>query len=139
MKPEEKQAWGDAKEKVRRMFGSERGEQCAVFDKRPLNEDIMTYCVQDVLCMPDLWQVYSRMLPHSLRPGDRIVDWYRKIKTATKMRVQDAESASYDPNSRDKVLAPTWATVAYNPYDSDEDYDPLSPLETGRDFEGIED
>jgi hypothetical protein len=107
-----------------------------VFDQRPLDGDIITYCVQDVLCMPDLWQVYSRMLPHSMRPGERVADLRRKIKTGTKMRVKDA---SYDPHSRANVLAPNWATVVYDPHDSDEDYDPPSSPETGRDFEGIED
>jgi hypothetical protein len=64
MKLEEKPAWEDAKENGRCIFAPERGGQDAVFDGRPLNGDIITYCVQDVLCMPDLWQVYSHMLPH---------------------------------------------------------------------------
>jgi hypothetical protein len=79
------------------------------------------------------------MLPHSIWPGERVADWHRKIKTATKMRGKDAESPSYDPHSRAKALAPSWATVVYDPDDSDEDYDLPSPPETGRDFEGIED
>lgn len=99
----------------------------------------MTYCAQDVLCMPDLFKVYSQRLPRSLLPGQVVADWRRTIKTATKIRVKDAESASYNPHSRAKVLAPSWATVVYDPDDSDEDYDPPSPPETGRDFEGIED
>ena len=53
-----------------------------------------------------------------------------------KMRVKDAESASHDPYSQDKVLAPNWATVVYDPDDSDEVYDPSSPPATGRDFGG---
>jgi hypothetical protein len=121
------------------MFAPERVGQYAVFDERLLNGDITTYCVQDVLCMPDLWQVYSQMLPHSIRPGERVADWRRTIKTATKMRVKGTESASYDPHSRAKVLAPSWATVVYDLNDSDEDYDPPSPPETERDFDGIED
>lgn len=139
MMPEDKRAWEDAKEKGRRMFAPERGGQYAVLDERPLQNDIMAYCVQDVFCMPDLWQVYSHLLPHSLQARERVVDWQRMIKTATKMRVKDAESTSYDPHSRENVLTPGWATVIYDSGDSDEDYDLPSPPETGRDFEGIED
>jgi hypothetical protein len=80
------------------------------------------------------------MLPHSIFPGQRAADWRGRIKAATKMRVKDAENTSYNPYySRAKVLVPSWATVVYNPDDSDEDYDPPSSLETGRDFEDIED
>lgn len=79
------------------------------------------------------------MLPHSILPGQRAADWRRKIKAVTKISVKDTESTSYNPYSRAKVLAPSWATVVYNPDDSNEDYDPLSPPETGRDFEGIKD
>lgn len=134
MNSEEKRAWEDTKEKGRRLFAPERGGQYAVFDERPLNRDLITYCVQDVLHMPDLWKVYCQMLR-----GRGVANWRRTIKTATKMRVKDAESASYIPNSWAKVLAPSWATVVYDPDDSDEDYDPPSPPETGREFEGIED
>lgn len=75
MKPEEKRAWEDAKEKGRRMFAPERGGQYAIFDERPLNGDIMTYCEQDVLCMSGLWKVYSQILPHSMWLGERVADW----------------------------------------------------------------
>lgn len=123
----EKPAWIDAKEKDPRMFAPEGGGQ---YEKRYHNR----------LCAGcSLWQVYSQILPHSILPRQRAADWRGRIKAATKMRVKDAENASYNPYSRAKVLVPSWATMVYNPDDFDEDYDPPSPLETGRDFEGIED
>jgi hypothetical protein len=49
-------------------------------------------------------------------------------------RVKDAESVSYNPHSWDKALAPSWATVVYDPDDPDENYDPPSPPERRRDY-----
>lgn len=53
--------------------------------------------------------------------------------------MEDAESASYYPYPGAKCLAPSWATVVYDPDDSDEDYDMPSPPEAGTDFERTED
>jgi exonuclease 3'-5' domain-containing protein 1 len=119
MNAKEKRAWEDVKKKGSCMFAPERGGQYAVFNERLLSPDIMTYCGQNVICMPNLWQVYSQMLPRSLLPEEGIDQWRRKNRTATKLRVIQAASASYNPYySQAKVLASHWNTVVYDPDDS---------------------
>ncbi|KAL2060850.1 hypothetical protein VTL71DRAFT_8902 [Oculimacula yallundae] len=143
MSPERKEAWEAIKEKGCDMFAPDRGGSYAVFDQRPLHRDLAMYCVQDVSCMPDLWNVYSQKLPNPNWPGHSKTDWRRAIKTATKARIKDAQSVAYDPRSRTKVFAPNWTKVVYDPFDSDHDYDYEYEWddcrETGADHEGIDD
>jgi exonuclease 3'-5' domain-containing protein 1 len=45
---DEKKAWAVAKEKGQQLFSPEKGGSFAVFNKRPLKDEIRIYCEQDV-------------------------------------------------------------------------------------------
>jgi exonuclease 3'-5' domain-containing protein 1 len=81
----EKQVWEGVKEKGRNLFAPERGGSYEVFNVRPLSNDMLLYCIQDVQFMPKLWQHYnSRMTPH----------WAEKVQKATKERVDLSQAAT---------------------------------------------
>ncbi|KAL4934844.1 ribonuclease H-like domain-containing protein [Aspergillus oleicola] len=51
----ERQKWKATKEKGLKLFAPERGGSYEVFNTRPLAEEIIEYCVQDVRFLPKLW------------------------------------------------------------------------------------
>lgn len=95
----DKQSWKDLKQRGQALFSPEHGGSYEVFNIRPLRQDIMDYCTQDVVRLPTLYNVYSRRLSAA---------WARKVLTETEKRVAMAQSASYDPHSKNKVRSP-WA------------------------------
>lgn len=56
------QDWSLTKARGRHLFAPEIGGRYEVFIERPLAEDIVKYCEQDVLLMPKLLAVYGRKL-----------------------------------------------------------------------------
>jgi exonuclease 3'-5' domain-containing protein 1 len=42
------------------LYAPETGGSYAVFDERPLKTILLEYCVQDMVYMPELWDVYQR-------------------------------------------------------------------------------
>ena len=54
--------WLATKESGDKLFEPKLGGSYAVFNQRPLEEGIQRYCIQDVLVLPTLWNVYSRKL-----------------------------------------------------------------------------
>lgn len=66
----EKRAWMQAKDKGKLLFAPERGGTYEVFNQRPLQEDIIQYCVQDVQLLPVLWKRYKEKL--TSRWADRV-------------------------------------------------------------------
>ena len=50
----EREVWKESKEKGLDLFAPERGRSYEVFNARPLSEDILLYCIQDVHFMPKL-------------------------------------------------------------------------------------
>ena len=47
-------SWKAAKEKGERLFKAEHGGSYEVFNQRPIPEEIILYCVGDVMCLPKL-------------------------------------------------------------------------------------
>lgn len=47
-------SWKLAKEKGERLFKLEFGGSYEVFNRRPIPEEIIDYCVGDVQCLPEL-------------------------------------------------------------------------------------
>lgn len=70
MTPAEKRAWNTFKEKGGQAFKPEKGGSYEVFNKRPLHPDLIIYCVQDVVCMPGLYEVYARQLDFATKKGN---------------------------------------------------------------------
>jgi exonuclease 3'-5' domain-containing protein 1 len=97
----ERDVWKKSKEKGLILFAPERGGSYKVFNARPLSEDIVQYCIEDVRLMPRLWQQYNS------RMGAR---WKTRVQQATKDRVSLSQTASYNGQGRHMALAPTgWA------------------------------
>jgi exonuclease 3'-5' domain-containing protein 1 len=44
------------------LYAPETGGSYAVFDERPLKMILLEYCVQDMVHMPELWDVYQRRI-----------------------------------------------------------------------------
>ncbi|KAH6714540.1 exonuclease [Leptodontidium sp. MPI-SDFR-AT-0119] len=58
----ERKVWKETKEKGLDLFAPERGGNYEVFNVRPLHEDVLSYCIQDVHFMPKLWRHYNSKL-----------------------------------------------------------------------------
>ena len=97
MTPSEKQIWKLTKEKGLRLFSPDKGGSYEVFNIRPLAEDIMAYCIQDVKFMPGLWANYSSKLTPQ---------WAGKVDKATEERVVLSHSESFNTKGRHMALGP---------------------------------
>ena len=97
LKGEVLKRWKATKERGLSLFAPERGGSYEIFNNRPLSEDIMAYCGQDVTCLPLLWNIYSKNLD---------AEWAAKAKEEARARVEKSKDASYDPHSKDKVFSP---------------------------------
>ncbi|CZR53767.1 uncharacterized protein PAC_03648 [Phialocephala subalpina] len=64
----------------------------AVFDARPLKEEMVVYCVQDVTFLPALLSVYTRKFANR---GKAMGEWKGKIERAILERVRDSQTAGY--------------------------------------------
>lgn len=95
--------WKESKEKGMRLFAPERGGSYRVFNERPLSNDILRYCIQDVHFLPRLWASYNFKLTPT---------WWSRVKEASTKRVTESRSASYVSHGKQKALAPTgWASL----------------------------
>ena len=76
--------WSDTKEKGQSLFRDDYG----VFDERPLPLEIQTYCIQDVLLLPNLFDVYEKRLGKS--------KWKRQaLLEATQTRINESQGSEY--------------------------------------------
>ncbi|KAM3539896.1 hypothetical protein ARSEF1564_007202 [Beauveria bassiana] len=89
--------WKNCKERGVRLFAPERGGSYRVFNDRPLSQDIVKYCIQDVHFMPRLWDRYNGTLSFA---------WRKRVETASKERVTLSQSQSYVSHGRHKTLGP---------------------------------
>ncbi|KAI4909767.1 uncharacterized protein J4E92_010538 [Alternaria infectoria] len=89
--------WSRGREAGEQLFRSELGGSPDVFNKRPLPDDIIKYCVGNVACLPalrnKLW-------------GGRRQDWRDMVQDETERRVAYTHGADYQPGGTDWVLAP---------------------------------
>ena len=97
----ERDAWKMTKEKGLNLFAPERGGSYEAFNARPLSDDIMLYCIEDVHLMPRLWREYNSKM---------VKRWQAKVQQATKNRVILSQIATYNGQGRHMALTPTsWA------------------------------
>jgi exonuclease 3'-5' domain-containing protein 1 len=94
---EEKSDWKAAKDKGLTLFHPSKGGSYSVFNARPIDVDIERYCVNDVQFLPQLRKLYWDQLDES---------WKRKVMEETEKRVQQSQSATYQPQSEDKKFGP---------------------------------
>ena len=103
LKGEAIKQWKATKDKGLSLFAPERGGSYEIFKNRPLQEDIIAYCAQDVIYLPLLWDIYSKSMDGA---------WAAKAKEETRARLKKSEDASYDPHSKDKALSP-WPPLGF--------------------------
>lgn len=90
--------WKHAKDKGRKQFAPEAGGSYEVFNDRPLSEDIVQYCLQDVHILPKLWETYHRKISSR---------WQQKIDVAVNDRLVLSRSKDFNGKGRHMALAPT--------------------------------
>ena len=95
-------AWKATKQKGLSHFAPKHGGSYEVFTYRPMLQDIIDYCTQDVLYLPLLWKIYSRKIS---------TKWTRKVQDETCKRIRVSQTASYEPHGKNKTLSP-WANPA---------------------------
>lgn len=94
-------AFRSTKEKGLNLFAPERGGSYKVFNVRPLSNEIMQYCCQDVHYLPRLWSYYKARLTPS---------WEARVLDATRDRITLSKSPNFIGKGRHMALAPSgWA------------------------------
>jgi exonuclease 3'-5' domain-containing protein 1 len=89
-------SWKLAKEKGERLFKAEHGGSYEIFNQRPIPDEIVSYCVGDVQCLPELW---SRFRQNTDR-------WRDLVNEETKKRVTASQKPEYQPHGQDRTLSP---------------------------------
>lgn len=85
--------WNEAKQAGLRLFAPERGGSYQV-NARPMRQAIVDYCIQDVIFLPDLYDLYAQ----GLTPL-----WRRKLDAEALRRVAVCQQQSYMPQGRHKA------------------------------------
>ncbi|KAJ5654179.1 hypothetical protein N7490_001182 [Penicillium lividum] len=93
----EREDWKRTKETGRRLFAPEMGGSYEVFNTRPLTDEILQYCAQDVQFLPKLWQKYHEKMS---------LLWEVKVEAESKCRVRLSQSPTYFAKGKDKALGP---------------------------------
>ena len=101
---EVQQDWEAMKERGKALFAAEDGGSYEVFNIRPMLQDIVDYCAQDVVYLPCLWNVYSQKISKR---------WLKRVQEETVKRILMSQAESYEPHGEHKVLSP-WANTERN-------------------------
>ncbi|KAF3185019.1 hypothetical protein TWF788_004846 [Orbilia oligospora] len=96
----EKYDWVQIKERGRRLFAPERGGRYEIFNSRPLPDDLLEYCVQDVQHLQKLWQYFNSKLENM----DSI--WRQKIRVETERRISLCRDPDFQAKDRGLALGP---------------------------------
>lgn len=143
----EKERWIRTKREVRALMTNND-----VFACRPLDTKTMQYCVNDVLCLPALHNIYAKRISK---------EWLAKAMDESARRVVEACGPAYQPQSENKRFGP-WGSgsgkkmltmdewlekyeedqmeareremLGYDDYDEYDDYDPYPPNSKDADF-----
>ena len=86
----EKQRWRAVKERGQRICRS-GPHGYAIFDRRPLSDDLKEYCAQDVVILSSLRDTYRAKLCNA---------WWRKIEAETVARIELSHGPSYNGKGR---------------------------------------
>ena len=90
-------AWKAAKEKGLTIFHPSRGGSYEAFNARPLDADLQTYCVNDVLFLPVLRGIYLPRLDRARRA---------MVSEHAVKRVLESQSPYYEPQGDSKKFGP---------------------------------
>lgn len=89
--------WRASKERGHKLFDPDLGGGYAVFDERPLSAEIQKYCVQDVIHMPALRELYRAKLCDA---------WWRKIEAETLARIKLSQGRTFNGQGMHMAKAP---------------------------------
>tara|TARA_R110002003_G_scaffold2519_1_gene24404 strand:- start:2148 stop:2879 length:732 start_codon:yes stop_codon:yes gene_type:complete len=90
-------SWKLAKEKGERLFMAKHGGSFDIFNKRPIPEDIISYCVGDVQCLPELRDRFWT---------SRAYRWQDLVGEESKKRIAASQRSDYQPHGQDRIMAP---------------------------------
>ncbi|KAL5335731.1 ribonuclease H-like domain-containing protein [Aspergillus crustosus] len=93
----ERLKWRKTKERGVKLFAPEKGGSYEVFNARPLSDDIIEYCVQDVRFLPKLWEVYDKKLTER---------WRAKVQSEVLNRVLLSQASTYMGHGKHMALGP---------------------------------
>ncbi|KAJ6105326.1 hypothetical protein N7523_010136 [Penicillium sp. IBT 18751x] len=101
MTADERAKWKACKEAGLKLFAPECGGSYEIFNTRPLPDEIIQYCAQDVQFLPKLWQKYNQGMTRS---------WKLRVEAEVKNRVALSKSTTYNGKGRHMAQAPRgWA------------------------------
>jgi exonuclease 3'-5' domain-containing protein 1 len=89
--------WKLVKEKGERLFKAEHGGSYQLFNKRPIPEEIISYCVVDVQYLPKLRDKFWK---------SQAFRWRDRVNEESKKRVAASQKPEYQPHGPNRVLAP---------------------------------
>jgi exonuclease 3'-5' domain-containing protein 1 len=89
--------WLETKEKGRKLFAPEHGGSFEVFNQRPLSDDVLKYCIEDVRLLPILWTVYNGWLTPF---------WRKLVNREVENRIRSSQSAKFKGSGWHMTLAP---------------------------------
>ena len=92
------------KDRGKALFAPEDGGTYQVFNVRPIPQDIINYCAQDVQYLPTLWKAYSQKIGKQ---------WLKRVQDETERRVLMSQDESYVPHGKDKTLSPWISAVKH--------------------------
>ncbi|ORY69064.1 exonuclease [Pseudomassariella vexata] len=93
----EKKAFTQGKSRGKMLFDPQLGGSYEVFSQRPLSEEILKYCTNDVKFLPRLWSIYDRKLT---------VAWRERVRVATNERVALSQGVMFNGQGQHMALAP---------------------------------
>jgi exonuclease 3'-5' domain-containing protein 1 len=92
--------WSRVKDEGIALFDPKRGGSYSVFEQRPLDPRILSYCAQDV----SLIFMLEAALKRSFGPWGS--NWLSRVTVASTRRVSEARSVVYAGKGRHRALAP---------------------------------
>lgn len=94
----EAQRWARTKQEVKALMHVPNGNDDNIFARRPLDAKTLQYCVNDVVYLPALHNLYVKRINGSA--------WLGKAMDESARRVVEACSPGYEPHSEKKKLGP---------------------------------
>lgn len=88
--------WKLVKEKGERLFQAKHGGSYEIFNRRPIPDDMVSYCVGDFQCLTELWDRFRWKTNR----------WRDLVNEETKKRVAASQEPAYQPHGPNRALAP---------------------------------
>lgn len=90
-------SWRLAKQKGERLFKAAYGGSYEIFNKRPIPEDIISYCAGDVQYLPELRNMFQRR---------QITQRRDLVREESRKRVMMSQRSDYQPHGPNRAMAP---------------------------------